>query len=276
MAFHFTTRATVGSILRGRSVKTSLLRGLASSGLSGVFRTLAVGMLGGVTVAEVYITNQETGERISLSWVPEKVSVKEAAQFQSYNIIERGEVKLPKGKRLAEVSWESIFPGEARTESGYVKASAWEDPQEIIQRLQSWKDDGNKLHLLITQTSVNLDVYIREFSYSFEGGMGDAKYSISFIAAEDLVIKTVKEVDAEKAAAAAEKASTKSGIPELGSRASLPVPTSATSKVGQTLWSVAEQKLGNGAKWAEIYAMNKGKFANVDEMKAGTKLKLPT
>lgn len=276
MAFHFNTRATVGSILRGRSVKTSLLRGLASSGLSGVFRTLAVGMLGGVTVAEVYITNQETGERISLSWVPEKVSVKEAAQFQSYNIIERGEVKLPKGKRLAEVSWESIFPGEARTESGYVKASAWEDPQEIIQRLQSWKDDGNKLHLLITQTSVNLDVYIREFSYSFEGGMGDAKYSISFIAAEDLVIKTVKEVDAEKAAAAAEKASTKSGIPELGSRASLPVPTSATSKVGQTLWSVAEQKLGNGAKWAEIYAMNKGKFANVDEMKAGTKLKLPT
>lgn len=263
------TNSIVGNILRGRSIKTSVLRGLASSGLSGIWRSLAVGMLGGMTVADVYLTNHGTGERIALSWVPEKISVKEAAQFQSYNIIERGEVKVPKGKRLSAVSWEAVFPGEGRTEASFVKSQHWQEPNEIIGRIQRWKDAGNKLHLLITQTSVNMDVYIDSFDYSFEGGAGDAKYSISFIAAEDLHIKTVKEADAEKAA------QQKSGIPELSTRASLPPETSSVSTAGQTLWSVAEQKLGDGARWAEIYAMNRDKVADADALKAGTKLKLP-
>lgn len=269
----FNANGVVRNILRGRSVKTSLLRGLATSGLSGIWRTLAVGALGGISVADVYLTNQETGERIALSWVPEKISVKEAAQFQSYNIIERGEVKLPKGNRLSAVSWSAIFPGEKRTDAGYVKSANWQEPSELIGMLQAWRESGDKLNVLITQTNVNLDVYIKEFSYSYEGGMGDAKYSIDLIAAEDLLVKTVAEVDAEKAAAAAQS---KSGIPPLGTRAKLPVPTSATSRVGQTLWSIAEQKLGGGAKWAELYAMNRAKVKNVDELKAGTKLKLPT
>jgi len=75
------TNAIIGGVLRGRSIKTSLLRGLTSSGLSGAWRTLAVGLLGGIEVADVYITNQETGERLALAWIPEKISVKESAQF---------------------------------------------------------------------------------------------------------------------------------------------------------------------------------------------------
>ena len=55
----FNTNAVVGDLLRGRSIKSSLIHGLMSSGLSGVWRTLAVGMFGGGSeVADVYITNQ--------------------------------------------------------------------------------------------------------------------------------------------------------------------------------------------------------------------------
>lgn len=271
----FNTNAVVGDLLRGRSIKSSLIHGLMSSGLSGVWRTLAVGMFGGGSeVADVYITNQETGEKISLAWVPEKISVKESAQFQSYNIIERGEVKVPKGKRLSAVSWEAVFPGESRTEDSFIKSGNWEAPTEIIQRLQAWQNAGNKLNLLITQTPVNLDVFLQSLDYSFEGGMGDAKYSISFIAAEDLLIKTVDEVDAEKAK---EK---ESGVPELESRAALPKPSSIKSVLNQTLWSIAEQKLGSGARWLEVYAANAKKLVDVDALiktgiKAGIKIKLP-
>lgn len=271
----FNTNAVVGDLLRGRSIKSSLIHGLTTSGLSGVWRTLAVGLLGGGSeVADVYITNQETGEKISLAWVPEKISVKESAQFQSYNIIERGEVKVPKGKRLSAVSWEAVFPGESRTEDSFIKSENWEAPTEIIQRLQAWQNAGNKLNLLITQTPVNLDVFLQSLDYSFEGGMGDAKYSISFIAAEDLLIKTVEEVDAEKAK---EK---ESGIPELESRAALPKPSSIKSVLNQTLWSIAEQKLGSGARWLEVYAANAKKLVDVDALiktgiKAGIKIKLP-
>lgn len=271
----FNTNAVVGDLLRGRSIKSSLIHGLTTSGLSGVWRTLAVGLLGSSSeVADVYITNQETGEKISLAWVPEKISVKESAQFQSYNIIERGEVKVPKGKHLSAVSWEAVFPGESRTEDSFIKSENWEAPTEIIQRLQAWQNAGNKLNLLITQTPVNLDVFLQSLDYSFEGGMGDAKYSISFIAAEDLLIKTVEEVDAEKAK---EK---ESGIPELESRAALPKPSSIKSVLNQTLWSIAEQKLGSGARWLEVYAANAKKLVDVDALiktgiKAGIKIKLP-
>lgn len=270
----FNTGAVVGDLLKGRSIKSSLLHGLASSGLSGIWRTLAVGMLGGISVADVYITNQETGEKIALAWVPEKISVRESAQFQSYNIIERGEVKVPKGKRLSAVSWDAVFPGEGRTDESYIKSGNWQDPTEIIQRLQAWKDAGNKLNLLITQTPVNLDVYLQSLEYSFEGGAGDAKYSISFIAAEELLIKTVEEVDAEK------EKEKESEIPKLEARAALPKATSLKSVLGQTLWSIAEQKLGNGARWLEIYAMNAKKLVDVDALvktgiKAGLKIKLP-
>lgn len=264
------TNAVVGDILRGRSIKTALLRGVTTSGLSGIWRTLALGILGGIRVADVYITNQETGEKIALAWVPEKISVKEAAQFQSYNIIERGEVKVPKGNRLSVFSWDAVFPGEGRTEAAFVKSRHWQRPNEIIQRLQRWKDAGNKLNLLITQTPVNADVFLQSFEYSFEGGLGDAKYSITFIAAEDLLIKTVEEVDAEKAKQA------ESDIPKLESRAALPKATSVTSAVGQTLWSIAEQKLGDGARWFEIYAANTDKLVDMDALlKAGIKIKLP-
>ena len=271
----FNTNAVVGDLLRGRSIKSSLLHGLTTSGLSGIWRTLALGIAGGgISVADVYITNQETGEKISLAWVPEKISVNESAQFQSYNIIERGEVKVPKGKRLSAVSWEAVFPGESRTDESFIKSENWQDPTEIIQRLQAWKDAGNKLNLLITQTPVNLDVFLQSLEYSFEGGAGDAKYSISFIAAEDLLIKTVEEVDAEK------EKEKESGVPELESRAALPKPSSIKSVLGQTLWSIAEQKLGNGARWLEIYAANATKLVDVDALiktgiKAGLKIKLP-
>ena len=121
---------------------------------------------------------------------------------------------------------------------------------------------------------MNLDVFLESLEYSFEGGMGDAKYSISFITAEDLLIKTVEEVDAEKAK---EK---ESGIPDLESRAALPKPSSINSVLNQTLWSIAEQKLGNGARWLEVYAANAKKLVDVDALiktgiKAGIKIKLP-
>lgn len=265
------TNAVIGGVLRGRSIKTSLLRGLTSSGLSGVWRTFAVGLLGGIEVADVYITNQETGERLALAWIPEKISVKESAQFQSYNIIERGEVRVPKGKRLSSISWEAVFPGKERAESSFIKSGQWQDPNEMIQRLQRWKDTGNKLNILITQTTVNIDVFLQSLVYSFEGGAGDVKYSVDFIAAEDLLIKTVEEVDAEKIK------QMNSEIPKLETRAVPPKPTSIMTTSGRTLWSIAEQTLGDGGRWDEIYTMNAKKLINIDApMKTGIKLKLPT
>ena len=53
---------------------------------------------------DVYITEKETGTRIALAMLPEKVKHKGSAKFQSYDIINVGEVKLPRGTKLLSFS----------------------------------------------------------------------------------------------------------------------------------------------------------------------------
>ena len=62
---------------------------------------------------DIYITEKESGTRIALSMLPEKVKRKASTKFQSYDIINIGEVKLPRGTKLLTFSWDGTFPGRA-------------------------------------------------------------------------------------------------------------------------------------------------------------------
>ena len=48
-----------------------------------------------------------------------------------------------------------------------------------------------------------------------------------------------------------------------------------TVKKGDTLWGIAASKLGSGARWQEIYNLNKDVISNPDVIQPGWKLKLP-
>ena len=48
-----------------------------------------------------------------------------------------------------------------------------------------------------------------------------------------------------------------------------------TVKRGDTLWGIAASKLGSGARWQEIYNLNKDVISNPDLIQPGWKLKLP-
>ena len=153
---------------------------------------------GKVTRSEVYLTNVETDEEVQLSMTPEKISIKTEASFRTYNIVEKGEISLPKGERLTRISWSGILPGAGMLMYPFLTHTAWENPQEIIKVFKRWREDGAKIKLLITQTPVNLEVYIKDFDYEASGGMGDYKYSIGLIAAKDLQVLTVEEADARR------------------------------------------------------------------------------
>lgn len=267
MAFKFNMNNVTGNILRGRSVKSSILSGLASSGLSGIMRSLAVGLLGGMTRAQVILTNLDTGEKFIFALTPDKISAKSGARFQSYNVIENGEVKYPRGEKLTSVSWSGTLPGDRKTAYEFVDSSVWQSPDEAIALLENWRTTGNKLRIVVTQTSINLDVYIENFSYEWAGGQGDATYSLDLVAAKDMLVKTVEEVDAEKAAAAAET------TPPLNPRASKSLPSTITMKAGGNPWTVAQGCFGQGGKWTDIMKVNP--LQKVEDIAAGTVLKLP-
>ncbi|MBR1760266.1 MAG: hypothetical protein IJ741_03700 [Schwartzia sp.] len=269
----FNLNNTVGNILRGHSVRSSVLSGLAASGLSGPLRSVVMALREKRSAADVYITEIDTGERIQLAYVPEKVTGRDSARFQSYNIIERGEVKIPKGENLKEISWDAILPGEGMTDYAFIKSYAWRKPEAVIRLWSRWKSEGSKLNILITQTGINQSVYLQDFSATPEGAMGNFRYHISFIEAKDLVVKTVEEVDAENAIAEAEEAGNGEALPELNDRAMPPLPSTTPFGMDETLWEVAQSTLGSGAKWIELAGMNPD-IRDVENIPAGTVLNI--
>ena len=186
--------------------------------LAGIARSAKLGVIdaqGTVIRSEVYFTNSETEEEVHLAMAPEKVSIKTETAFRNYRIVEVGEVKIPKGEQLTQISWQGRLPGAGMLLYPFITHAAWEDPQEIIKVFRRWREEGAKLHLLITQTPVNLEVYLRSFDYEAAGGMGDYTYSIELIAAKELQVLTVEEADAKREREAQESRD------ELGRRAAM-------------------------------------------------------
>lgn len=163
----------------------------------------------------VYITQLDTGTRIALPLTPEKVSDKREGNFISYNILNAGEVKIPNGEKLAQFSWNGILPGVSMLGMGIVSLFDWKPPRVMIGILDGWKKNRKKLRLLVTGTAINHDVYIQNFTVTHEY-FDRAEYSISFVQAKDILIKTTDESDGktdggsldERPASAAAAAST--------------------------------------------------------------------
>ena len=139
-----------------------------------------------MTTPEIYLTNAETSEVIQFCMLPEEIHVKTASSFRSYNIIERGEVKLPKGEQLTQITWSGLLPNARLLLYNFLKHEAWEQPLEIVRALKRWREDGNKIRLLITQTAVNLDVYLKSFDTDYRKSFAGINYTINFIAAKEL------------------------------------------------------------------------------------------
>ncbi len=269
MSFKLNKNALTGDVLRGRSIKSALISGLSSSGLSGVTRRLTMGLLGRMTIAEVHLTNLDTGERLSLAQTPERISVKSAARFHTYNIVDKGEVKLPRGENLIGVSWSGILPSEAQKVYSDIKSMYWHEPKTIVAVLEAWRRKGQKIKLLITQTGINLDVYIQAFSAEHAGGMGNIEYTIDLVAAKDIMVRTVQEADAQRALAETDI------TPKLETRPPMFVNNTFQTVANSTLWTIAEQKLGGGSNWAKLYALNRDRLKTADRLPIGIELKLP-
>ena len=111
------------------------------SGLAGLFGQSLIGSLPLMEVAQVYITQLDTGQKLQLSMTPENINVKFAQSFRTFNIIHLGEIKLPRGEKLTGISWKGILPGQKTTAYKFVNSEAWVEPEEIVRQLESWKNN---------------------------------------------------------------------------------------------------------------------------------------
>lgn len=195
---------------------------------------------------DIYLKEKSGSREIRIPWLPEEIQCSNGKTiFASYDILDVGEVAIPTGTELAEYAWSSEFPGKARNDKT-LQRGAWKEPKNYDNILKDWLAKGTPLRLMVTGYPINVDVVISEYQSRPAGGFGDLPYEIRLIQKRSITITSTKVPNPPKRS---------TGDSSSGSKGTS--YTSYTIKSGDTLWGIAQKKMGSGAKWQTIYNTNK-------------------
>lgn len=201
---------------------------------------------------DIYLTRVGGSGDFHFPSLPEKIKASYGTNYETYNIINIGQVMLPRGNKCDKISWSGTFFGKPRRKLDYL--GTWMKPQSCINRLEKWRQKGRVLRLLITETGINMDVTISDFKPSYEGGVGDVPYSIEFAAYRELKMYTTSEMGITSY----EKKTQPRQQDSASSAGKQPCMGDAyTITCNDTLWGIAQRCYGSGSRWPEIYDANK-------------------
>lgn len=198
-------------------------------------------------------TNKESSFRFPS--LPDKEIVVERKQkFIKYDIFQNGTLVFPSGPDIKSYSWEGYFFGEHSKKLNINQK--WISPNSCIKKLESWRDKGTTLNMIVSGGGINVDVVIQKFNYRPFGGKGDYAYEICFYLYRTLTIQTVNElgISTEK------KKTTERADPKKEIKTKKEI---YKVKQGDNLWSIARKYYGGtGEDWIKIYNANKSVIEN--------------
>jgi hypothetical protein len=120
---------------------------------------------------------------------PDKIEMKYPGDNKTYNVLDIGEIVVPRLPKLAQYSWDSFFPIDS-TASYVLTKNDFYRPAEWIGQLQRWQTTRQVLRFILhrgTVNSTNLPdtntlCVIENFDTSEHGGeVGDAYYKIALM-----------------------------------------------------------------------------------------------
>lgn len=213
----------------------------------------------------------EGGFRIPVN--PAAIDIREAGQSKTYDIAKLGEINVIKNPKLAEISFESIFPA---ADYPFVVGERLE-PYEYVEQIEKWMKERRPVHFVFAGSSfdINTLVSIEGFNWRESGGtVGDIEYSIALKKYVPYGAKKVQVVrrslETQERPVAVLSAATATARPDNREK-----PQTYTLAAGDTLWKVAQKVLGNGGRYPEIQKLNNITDAQLKRLPVGMVLKLP-
>lgn len=200
---------------------------------------------------------------------PSSIEVSESGQGKTYSVASLGEINVIKERKLTEISFSSIFPA---THYSFVTSNTLLRPDQYIEMIEFWLNQKRPIRFIMVSDSydINVPASIESFEWSeAAGGGGDIEYTIKL--RKYVFYAARKIVQLQSAAKGVKKIS--SAVPRPNEKQQ---PKTYTLVSGDTLWKVAQMKLGNGARWKEIQTLNGIKDADLKSfLSPGKVLKLP-
>lgn len=193
----------------------------------------------------ITLKSSENMDKFVFALMPETIQAGYAVKCQSFDLISRGTVRVPKGTEVPEISWNGEFFGASRRKLAGIDVEKWIEPIDCVNVLKKWMNDKTELTLIISGTWINMEVRIISFKTELHGGYGDVSYSIAFEKVRELKIRNTKESKIGK------KKKTKSRTKKKGKEKN---NGSYTVKKGDTLIHIARKK---NTTWQKIYNKNK-------------------
>lgn len=176
---------------------------------------------------DIYLNWDNEKKSILLPINPESFEISGSQNNQSLYVHNLGEINL-KGKRgLYSITLESFFPSKKYN----FRHGKYRDPYNFYcKKLKNLYEKNTTVHLIITETDVNMFCTIESFTHGENDGSGDVKYT--------LALKEYREVVAAKRISTKKKWATH------------------TWKKGDTWPKVVKKYLGSSKTWKTVRKNN--------------------
>jgi len=215
---------------------------------------------------------------VQLPVAPSKISMKIKNQNKTINLINGGEYNLLKTPGLTEFSFEALLPQVrypfATYPEGFKEAYYYLDKLEKLKigKKPFWFKVVRALPSGKLLFNTNYLVSLEDYEVTEDAKEGfDVKVKINLKHFREFGTKYINIVNQSNT----EAASPVAVVTEERPVENPPTPKTYVVKKGDCLWNIAKKYLGNGARYTEIYELNKDKIKNPNLIYPGQELILP-
>jgi len=209
---------------------------------------------------------------VQLPVTPSKLETKIKSNNKSINLINEGDVNVLKLPGLTEISFTALIP-----QVSYPFASKLQSASTYLSKLETLKTSKKPFQFIVTRTNPsgkmlfnsNIKVSLEDYTITEDAKNGmDLEINIKLKQYKDYSTKTVEVVVKQETKVAT--------VQQLRPAESAPKKQTYTVVKGDCLWNIAKKYLGNGARYNEIYELNKDKIKNPYWIYVGQVFTLPS
>lgn len=208
-----------------------------------------------IKLKKIIFKDTEKNTELVLPITPPSFTIYHGINIETINIHTLGDVALPGHGTLATFKIECMFPAKNYP---FNQPNTELDPYAYVKKFEDWSDNHTILRFIVSDTTVNIPVLIKEIMYGEKDGTGDVYATITM--REYRQLSAVQVSKTGNATRSIEKKTSST-------------PQTYTVKKGDTLSAICRKYYGDSTLYSKLAKYNGIKNPNL--IRVGQIIKLP-